>query len=171
MTKSQKARIAGIAALLAGVAASGALAQAPTLAFRQLAPEAALRIAQEALNACRKSGFQTSVAVVDRAGILQVLLRDRYAGPHSVRISVNKAWTAASFRTSTQELARATQPGQAMSGLRNQPRVAAIGGGLPIEAGGQLLGGIGVSGAPGGEADEHCARAGIESMRVELELQ
>ena len=148
-----------------------AMAVELTHATRQLTPEAALQITQGALAACRKDGFQVAVAVVDRSGIVLVLVRDRFAGPHTVEVATNKAWTAASFRISTLELARNTRGDLPMSGLRNQPRVAAFGGGLPIEAGGQLLGGIGVSGAPGGEADEACARAGIESIRTDLELQ
>jgi uncharacterized protein GlcG (DUF336 family) len=81
-----------------------------------------------------------------------------------------KAYTAASFRTGTAALAEATQPGRAQSGIRNRPDVAAVGGGLTIEAGGSLLGGIGVSGAPGGSEDERCAAAGIEAIREDIEL-
>lgn len=72
---------------------------------------------------------------------------------------------------STSELADATQPGRAQSGIRNRPGVAAIAGGLTIDASGALLGAIGVSGAPGGKEDEACAAAGIAAIREELELQ
>jgi len=99
-----------------------------------------------------------------------VLLRDRYAGPHTLDMASAKAYTAVSFRTSTTELAEATQPGRPQSGIRNRPGVAAVGGGLMIEAGGSLLGGIGVSGAPGGKEDDACAAAGIAAVRDELEL-
>jgi uncharacterized protein GlcG (DUF336 family) len=98
------------------------------------------------------------------------MLRDRYAGPHTVELSTNKAWTALSFKTNTSELERASRPGQAMSGLRHVPRFAAIGGGVAIEAGGSLLGAIGVSGAPGGDADESCALAGIKAIADSLEF-
>jgi uncharacterized protein GlcG (DUF336 family) len=111
------------------------------------------------------------VAIVDRGGNTQVLLRDRYAGPHTVEVSTNKAWTALSFKTPTLELERLTRPGEPMSGLRAVARFTAIGGGIPIEAGGSLLGGIGVSGAPGGEADATCASAGIAAIAESLELQ
>lgn len=155
-------------ALLAGAAAA-APADA-TFNIRLLTPESALKAAQAALASCRASGFQVAVAIVDRMGVPQVLLRDRFAGPHTVDMASAKAYTAVSFRTSTSELAEATQAGKAQSGVRGRPGVAAIGGGLMIEAGGSTLGAIGVSGAPGGAQDEKCAAAGIEAIREDLEL-
>lgn len=145
-------------------------AQQGSYASRSLTPEAALTAARVALEQCRKSGWQAAVAVVDRAGLTQVLLRDRYAGAHTIDGAMNKAWTAASFRQSTAALAAETQPGRPMSGVRALPRVFAAGGGLVIEAGGQTLGAIGVSGAPGGEADEQCAAAGIKAIADQIEF-
>lgn len=156
-------RPAQIAALCALLAASPALAQDGTFALRLLTPETALKAAQAALSACRAAGFQIAVAVVDRGGTTQVLLRDRFAGPHTVTIAVDKAWTAVSLRQDTLALARLSGSGE-MSGLRHFPRVVAVGGGIPIEGAGAILGGIGVSGAPGGEADAACAQAGIEAI-------
>jgi uncharacterized protein GlcG (DUF336 family) len=146
-------------------------ADAPTHASRNLTPEAALAVARASLEHCRKQGYQVAVAVSDRAGVVVALLRDRHAGAHTPDMASGKAWTAASFRTSTLELAKGTQAGQPMSGIRNLPRVIAAGGGLPIEAAGSLVGAVGVSGAPGGEADEACARAGIAAIKDELDLQ
>ena len=163
------ARVLAVAAACAATAAVGA--EPPTFSLRSLTPEAALKAAQAALARCRSDGYQVAVAVVDRAGITQVVLRDRLAGPHTVEFASNKAWTALSFRTHTRELERLTRPGESMSGLRNLPRFAAIGGGMVVEGGGSLLGGIGVSGAPGGEADHACAAAGIAAISDELELQ
>ena len=150
--------------------ASVASAQDSTHSLKQLTPETALKAAQAALAKCRGSGFQIAVAVVDRGGNTQALIRDRFAGPHTIEFSQNKAWTAVTFKTSTLELAKLTQAGQPMSGLRGVPRFAAIGGGLTIEAGGSLLGGIGVSGAPSGEADDVCAAAGIKAIADSLEF-
>jgi uncharacterized protein GlcG (DUF336 family) len=147
-----------------------ALAAEPTFAIKLLTPETALKAAQAALARCRASGFQVSVAVTDRMGVVQVLLRDRFAGPHTPDMASAKAYTAVSFRTNTTELADMTQPGRPQSGIRNRPGVAAVGGGLMIEAGGSLLGGIGVSGAPGAKEDDACAAAGIAAIRDELEL-
>ncbi len=145
-------------------------AQEGSFQTRSLTPEAALVAARAGLESCRKQGFQVAVAVTDRAGITQVLLRDRYAGAHTTEVAADKAWTAASFRTSTSALASETQPGRPMSGLRNLPRFLAAGGGLVIEAGGNVLGAIGVSGGPGGEADESCAAAGIKAIAELIEF-
>jgi uncharacterized protein GlcG (DUF336 family) len=141
-----------------------------TFSVRVLTPETALKAAQAALKKCRDGGFQVTVAVVDRMGVAQVLLRDRFAGPHTPGMARDKAFTAVSFRTNTTQLADATQAGQPQSGVRNRPRVAAVGGGLMIEAGGSLLGAIGVSGAPGGKEDDACAAAGIAAIRDDIEL-
>ena len=99
-----------------------------TFDIRTLTPETALEAAQAALASCRKSDYQVSVAVVDRMGVAQVVLRDRYAGPHTPEVAVGKAFTAVSFRTNTVELADETQPGKPSSGIRAVPRVVAVGG-------------------------------------------
>ena len=145
-------------------------AQDATYSVRLLAPDTALAAAQAALRKCRDSGWQVAVAVVDRAGVAQVMLRDRYAGPHTPRTATGKAWTAVSFRTATSELAQMSQPGRPQSGVRHLPRAVMIGGGLPIEAQGSMLGAIGVSGAPGGDSDDACARAGIDAIRDKIEF-
>jgi uncharacterized protein GlcG (DUF336 family) len=137
---------------------------------KTLTPETAITAARAAMESCRKQGYQVAVAVVDRAGLTQVLLRDRFAGAHTLEVATNKAWTAASFRMSSMALGVETQAGKPMSGIRNQPRVMAIGGGLMIEGGGNMFGAIGVSGAPGGEADEACAKAGMLAIADGLEF-
>lgn len=151
-----------------------AFAQAPagqgTFTVRSLTPETALKAVSAALADCRKRGFQVAIAVVDRAGVTQVLVRDRFAGTHTPETAAGKAWTAVSFRTDTLALAQLTQPGQPSSGIRQLPRVVAVGGGEVIESGGNLLGAIGVSGAPGGDADAACAKAGIAAIRDEIDF-
>jgi uncharacterized protein GlcG (DUF336 family) len=156
--------------LALGLMAVSLSTSAATFTVKQLTPETALKAAQAAMAACRNNGHQVAVAVVDRAGVTQVLLRDRFAGTHTVETAANKAWTAVSFRTHTSDLERATRPGTSMAGIRNLPRATAIGGGMMIEAGGSLMGAIGVSGAPGGEADDACAQAGIKSIADDLEF-
>jgi uncharacterized protein GlcG (DUF336 family) len=157
------------AALLAAFALP-ACAQDALITYKSLSPEIALDLARGALAACRERGFQVTVAVVDRFGVTQVVLRDRFAGAHTVPTATGKAWTAVSFRTNTGELAGTTQPGMPQAGARALPGVVAIAGGLMVEAGGALVGGVGVSGAPGGDADEACAMAGIETVRDRLEF-
>ncbi|TRZ94864.1 MAG: heme-binding protein [Rhodocyclaceae bacterium] len=156
-------------AALLGVAGTSR-AQEGVFQTKSLTPETALAAARAAVESCRKQGYQVAVAVVDRSGITQVMLRDRFAGAHTVDVAANKAWTAASFRTPTAALATEMQAGKPMSGLRNHPRVLAAGGGLMIEAGGTMLGAIGVSGAPGGEADAACAEAGIKAIADAIEF-
>ena len=153
--------------VLLAVSAHGADA---TFSVKILTPETALKAAQAALKSCRDRGFQATVAVVDRMGVVQVLLRDRFAGPHTTDMATAKAYTAVSFRTNTTELAEATQPGRPGSGIRNRPGIAAVGGGLMIEAGGSLLGAIGVSGAPGAREDDACGAAGIAAIREDIEF-
>lgn len=159
-----------VAAFTLGVGSHGFAADASTFSVKLLTTETALKAANAALQQCRKDGFQASVAVVDRAGVVQVLLRDRYAGAHTPDMATAKAWTAASFKQSTTSLAVETQPGKPMSGIRQLPRVLVAGGGLPIEAAGQLLGAIAVSGAPGGDADDVCAKAGIKAIADDIEF-
>jgi uncharacterized protein GlcG (DUF336 family) len=138
--------------------------------YKSLSPEVALEAAQTALKKCRDNGFQIAVAVVDRFGQPQVMLRDRFAGLHAPDTAVRKAYTAVSFRTSTSDLVKSLRSGQLDPGLAQLPHVAMLGGGLMIEAGGSLLGGIGVSGAPGGDKDEECAKAGLDAIRDKLDF-
>jgi uncharacterized protein GlcG (DUF336 family) len=159
-----------LAAFLAMAGASAALGADATYNVKLLTPETALKAARAALERCRANGYQVTVAVTDRMGVVQVLLRDRFAGPHTPDMASAKAYTAVSFRTNTTELAELTQAGRAQSGIRNRPGVAAVGGGLMIEAGGSLLGAIGVSGAPGAREDDACAAAGIAAIREDIEL-
>ena len=138
--------------------------------YKSLSPEVALEAAQVALKKCRDNGFQVAVVVVDRFGQPQVLLRDRYAGLPAADIATAKAYTALSFRRSTAELAKMVRDGQMDAGLARMPRIAMLAGGLVIETGGTLLGGIGVSGAPGGDKDEECAKAGLDAVRDKIDF-
>ncbi|MFL9825368.1 GlcG/HbpS family heme-binding protein [Rhodoplanes sp. SY1] len=161
----------GAALIALPLAAGPARAAEPAVVTtKSLSPETALELARAALDACRQRGFQVAVAVVDRSGALQVMLRDRFAGPHTPTTATGKAWTAVSFRTDTTELVGMTQPGMPQAGVRALPGAVVLGGGLMVEGGGALLGGIGVSGAPGGEADDACAKAGLEAIRDKLDL-
>lgn len=158
------------AVVLSMLASSAARAEEPVVSYKSLGLELALDAARAALKECQKRGYQVAVAVVDRFGTPQVLLRDRFAGPHTPPTATGKAWTSASFRSSTTELNAISQPGMMQAGLRNLPNVVIIGGGMMIEGGGAMLGAIGVSGAPGGDADEACAKAGIAAIQDKLDF-
>ncbi len=145
-------------------------AQEPLVTYKSLSPELALNLARAALADCQRRGYQVAVAVVDRFGVTQVMLRDRFAGPHTPATASGKAWTAASFRTNTTELHAISQPGMMQAGMRNLPGAVIIGGGMIVESSGSLVGAIGVSGAPGGDADDACAKAGIEAIRDKLDF-
>jgi uncharacterized protein GlcG (DUF336 family) len=157
---------AAIAALAAPAAAQedGAF-----VTFRVLKPEVALQMAEAAMEACRAEGYQVGVTVVDRFGVPQVFIRDRFAGLHVYEVSRRKAWTAVSFRTDTTDLDRATNPGEISQGIRNVSEALPLGGGLMVQTGaGDLVGGIGVSGAPGPDLDDVCAQAGIDAVEDQI---
>jgi uncharacterized protein GlcG (DUF336 family) len=153
------------------VAVSGASADPKMfVTSKSLTPEMALELAKATLDACRKADYQVAVAVVDRSGILQVMLRDRFAGMHTPDMARRKAYTAVSFRTDTLEMAEGTQAGKEASGVRHLPGVAMVGGGVMVRAAGALVGAVGVSGAPGGKADEDCAKKGIAAIQDRLDF-
>jgi uncharacterized protein GlcG (DUF336 family) len=160
-------RIALLVLLLLAPSARG---EDALITYKSLSPEVALELARAALTACRERGFQVAVAVVDRFGVTQIVLRDRFAGPHTVPAATGKAWTAITTRTNTNDLVGATQPGMPQAGMRALPGFVILGGGVVIEAGGSVVGGVAVSGAPGGEADEACAKAGIDAVRDKIEF-
>lgn len=136
-----------------------------TVNIQRLTLETAREIAQGAIDACRKEGIQIGVTVVDRDGVIQAVSRDTIAAPITVEISRQKAFTAANFNAATSQLtSRADTPIGRVRGL------VMSAGGLPIQAGGMLLGAVGVSGAPSGETDEACAQAGIDRVQDDLEM-
>lgn len=136
--------------------------------FKVLSPDLALKAAQAALESCRAEGYQVSVAVVDRFGVQQVMLRDRFAGPHTPSTATRKAWTAVSFRATTSEMSAIVQQEPGLVGLQEVEGAMIIGGGVPVEAAGSIVGGIGVSGAPSAILDETCAQAGAEAIAEDI---
>ena len=155
-----------------------ALAMVPVLGFahvvaaaEELPREAALplalanKAAAAAQEKCKQDGYRVSVAVVDRAGVLKVLMRGDGAGPHSTDSSTKKAYTSASLRRPTAELVEMVAKTPAAQGLQYMnSNILLLGGGLPIEMGGEVVGAIGVGGAPGGHLDDACAQAGLDSI-------
>ena len=145
-----------------------ATAQPLTVNIKRLSLNTALRIGKAAIEKCRKEGVQISVTVVDRSGSEQVVLRDVLAMDISMVISKKKAVTAMSFNMPTSQL-----EGRFL-GAYSVPKIAELivsKGGIPIAIGGNIMGGIGVSGAPLGTTDELCAQAGLAAVRTDLELE
>ena len=118
-----------------------------------------------ALEACKKDGYRVSVSLVDRAGILRAMGRADGAGSHTVESSRKKAYTASSLRRSTTELAELIGKVPTLQALRDMnPEILILGGGLPIEISGDVVGAIGVGGAPGAHLDDACAQAGLDAI-------
>ena len=150
MKLSKKISILSLGLLLAsGLATADEHAMFTT---KSLTPETALKAVNAAMKQCRADGYQVAIAVVDRMGNLQAMVRDRFAGAHTPETARRKAWTATSFRTDTSDLVEPTQAGQGQSGVRHVTGALMLGGGVLIDAGGSLVGAIGVSGAPNGAA-------------------
>ena len=120
---------------------------------------------QASLDACNKDGYRVSVSIVDRAGVLRAMVRADGAGSHTVDSSRKKAYTAASLRRSTTELAELINKVPTLQALgKMNDHVLMLGGGFPIEIGGEIVGGIGVSGAPGTHLDDACALIGLGAI-------
>jgi len=149
-------------AILAAAVLAGAphLSHAQLITHRDLSLKMALAIAQSALDVC---GDTTSIAVVDRAGRVRVLLEGDNASPHNAELARRKAYTARTFRTPSSEWAKRTETANA--GQRELTDVIPLGGGMPIKVGEDTVGGVGLSGAVGGQpVEEKCANAGIASV-------
>ncbi len=120
---------------------------------------------QAALDACKKDGYRVSVSVVDRAGVLRAMGRADGTGSHRVDSSRKKAYTAASLRRPTSELADLIMKVPTLQALRDMnSEILILGGGLPIEISGEVVGGIGVGGAPGAHLDDACAQEGLHAI-------
>jgi uncharacterized protein GlcG (DUF336 family) len=139
--------------------------ESPSVSIKRLTLGSAGKVAHAAIEACRAKGIQAGVTVVDRNGMVQVSLRDTLAASITLPISQGKAAAAANFGVATSALKdRANTP------IGRTPGLVMATGGLPIEAGGTLYGAVGVSGAPSGETDEACAKAGVDAIVEELEM-
>ena len=148
-----------------GAAPAVAADEPMMVSVQRLTLETAQRIAQATVDACREKGIQIGVTVVDRDGVVQAQLRDTIAAPITVPISYKKAYTAANFNADTSAL----EP-RADTAVGRQEFLVMSAGGVTVEVGGALLGGVGVSGAPSGETDEACAQAGVEAVQMDLEM-
>jgi uncharacterized protein GlcG (DUF336 family) len=153
------------AATAAAILSVPVFIDAQVLMQRDVSLKMALTIAQTALEEC---GGTASVAVVDRAGRIRVLLQGDTASPHNPELARRKAYTARTFRTTSAEWAKRTEAG-GNPGQRMLADVIPLGGGVPINVGEETIGAIGLSGAPGGQVrEEACAKAGIAKIAAQL---
>jgi len=132
--------------------------------------EMAQTIAQGAVEKCREMGFHVSVTVLDNSGLLKVFVRDEGTGPHTIDLSRRKAFTALTFASRWKTSGEAAKAWNSTLGspMPNIEGTAGVAGGVPIKAGNETVGAIGVSGAVGGDKDEACAMYGISKVADKL---
>ncbi|HLH43783.1 MAG TPA: heme-binding protein [Bryobacteraceae bacterium] len=158
-------RLKILAALALAVFCAPARAQG-VVTQRNLSLGLAKIIAEAALAACQSKGFHTAVAVVDRAGQIMVILRDEQATAQSAEMARRKAFTARMFRTTTLEFQKRTSD-PAYAPQRDVADILALGGGVPVQVGGEIIGGVGSSGSSQ-EQDDACAKAGVAKVAALL---
>jgi uncharacterized protein GlcG (DUF336 family) len=141
-------------------------AHAQLLEHKDLSLPMALTIAQGALENCKARGYAVSVVVVDRGGDTIVALRGDEAGPHTMENARRKAYTARTFRMTTEEFAKRMENEPVRRQQATLPGVIGIPGGVPLKVGNDVIGGVGLSGSPG--VDEPCVQAGIDKVRDQL---
>jgi uncharacterized protein GlcG (DUF336 family) len=149
-------------AVTAACAVGSASAQQGLITERGISVNAAIELAQTALERCRADGFKVSITVLNQHARTSVVLADDGVNPHTIENSQRKAYTAFTTRTPTVEMGKRTQP--ALAGFMLLQNISPLDGGLPIFAGKDLVGAVGISGAPGGDKDAACAKAGIDKI-------
>jgi len=132
---------------------------------RNMSLDLANQIAAATVAACSANGYNVAAAVVDRAGSLRALQRADNAGPHTLSSSQAKAYTSASAKNTTTAMMEGAQKNPAGANLVYMPGFLLLGGGVPIKVGNEVIGAVGVGGAPGGHLDEQCAMAGIDKVK------
>ncbi|TDX67148.1 uncharacterized protein GlcG (DUF336 family) [Methylosinus sp. sav-2] len=152
---------------LGAVAATAAPANAELLTQKILPTPTALVIAQTAYDVCYQQGYRISVTVVGEQGQILIAIRGDGSSPHTFENSHRKAYTSRTFRTPSGEFAQRVKDNPTLSAV-HLANVIAAQGALPIKAGDVVIGAVGVSGAPGGDKDEACAKAGIDKVADQL---
>ena len=142
-------------------------AQAQLLTHKDLSLATSLTIATTAGETCKGQGYRVSVTVLGRNGEVIVQLRGDETGPHTMENSFRKAYTARTFRIPSGEFAQRVKDNPT-SGQVHLTNVIANQGALPIKIGEETIGAVGVSGAPGGEKDEACAKTGLDKVADQL---
>jgi uncharacterized protein GlcG (DUF336 family) len=162
----RKIQVALVSTAAGLIFSAGIIQAAEELPKESVLPSSvAVKAIQAAMDFCKKDGYRVTASVVDRAGVLRAMVRSDGAGPHTVESSRKKAFTAASLKRPTSELAELMAKTPTLQALRDMDRnILILGGGLPIEINGEMVGGIGVGGAPGAHLDDACAQAGLDAI-------
>ena len=157
------------AALIAVAAVLTAPAHAQAVRTeRNISLELANQIAGAGVAACAANGYAVAVTVVDRAGGVRAVQRADNAGPHTLGASQQKAFTSASAKNTTLAMMEAAQKNPAAANLVYIPGYLLLGGGVPIKVGTEVIGAVGIGGAPGGHLDEQCANAALDKVKDQL---
>ena len=152
------------AALVLTLVAAAASAQA-VRSEKNMSLDLANQIASATVAACTANGHAVTATVVDRAGTVRAMQRADDAGPHTVAAAQQKAFTSASAKNNTLAMMEGAQKNPAAANLVYLPGFLLLGGGVPVKVGNEVIGAVGVGGAPGGQLDEQCAIAGIDKVK------
>ncbi len=153
-----------LAALILSTAAASASAQA-VRTERNMSLDLANQIAAATVTTCTANGYAVTATVVDRAGSVRAVQRADLAGPHTLGASQQKAFTAASAKNTTLAMMEGAQKNPAAANLVYIPGFLLVGGGVPVKVGNEVIGAVGVGGAPGGHLDEQCAVAALDKVK------
>jgi len=156
------------AALLAALGVAGSAQAQAVRTEKNISLELAIHIAAEAVSACQANGYAVTVTVVDRAGGVRAVQRADNAGPHTLGASERKAFTSASAKNTTLAIMEAAQKNPAAANLVYIPGYLLLGGGVPVKVGNEVIGAVGVGGAPAGQLDEQCALAALDKVKDAL---
>ena len=135
---------------------------------KNMSLELANQIAAASISACAANGHSVAATVVDRAGTVRAVQRADNAGPHTLAASLQKAYTSASAKNNTLAMMEAAQKNPAAANLVNIPGYLLLGGGVPVKVGNDVIGAVGIGGAPGGHLDEQCALAALDKVKDSL---
>ena len=126
------------------------------------------QLAAAAVSACQANGYAVTATVVDRAGGIRAMHRADNAGPHTIAASERKAFTSASAKNATTAMMETAQKNPGAANLVHIPGFLLLGGGMPVKVGNEVIGAVGVGGAPGGHLDDQCVAAALESVKEQL---
>jgi uncharacterized protein GlcG (DUF336 family) len=156
--------LARLSLLAAALAAPLANAQA-VRTERNMSLELANQIAAASVAACQANGYAVTATVVDRAGSVRAVQRADNAGPHTLGASLEKAFTSASAKNTTLAMMEVAQKNPGAANLVNIPGFLLLGGGVPVKVGNEVIGAVGIGGAPAGNLDEQCAMAALDKVK------